>query len=62
VQAKVCLELLLTFKIVDYLGENNDMLRRTLQLGISLLHGGNREVQKVNSNRIISIPFSFIQF
>ncbi|CAF3538671.1 unnamed protein product [Rotaria sordida] len=27
-------------------GENNDMLQRTLQLGISLLHGGNREVQK----------------
>ncbi|CAF4631326.1 unnamed protein product, partial [Rotaria sp. Silwood2] len=27
-------------------GENNEMLRRTLQLGISLLHGGNREVQK----------------
>ncbi|CAF3685310.1 unnamed protein product [Rotaria sp. Silwood1] len=26
--------------------ENNEMLRRTLQLGISLLHGGNREVQK----------------
>lgn len=24
------------------------MLRRTLQLGISLLHGGNREVQKVS--------------
>ena len=24
------------------------MLQRTLQLGISLLHGGNREVQKVN--------------
>ena len=28
-------------------GENNEMLQRTLQLGISLLHGGNREVQKV---------------
>ncbi|CAF4826490.1 unnamed protein product [Rotaria sp. Silwood1] len=27
--------------------ENNEMLRRTLQLGISLLHGGNREVQKL---------------
>ncbi|CAF0782285.1 unnamed protein product, partial [Didymodactylos carnosus] len=27
-------------------GENNDMLQRTLQLGISLLHGGNRDVQK----------------
>ncbi|CAF0745111.1 unnamed protein product, partial [Didymodactylos carnosus] len=26
-------------------GENNDMLQRTLQLGISLLHGGNKEVQ-----------------
>jgi hypothetical protein len=26
------------------------MLQRTLQLGISLLHGGNREVQKVISN------------
>lgn len=25
------------------------MLQRTLQLGISLLHGGNREVQKVKS-------------
>ena len=25
------------------------MLRRTLQLGISLLHGGNREVQKVKN-------------
>jgi len=27
-------------------GENNEMLRRTLELGISLLHGGNRAVQK----------------
>ncbi|CAF1123978.1 unnamed protein product [Adineta steineri] len=27
-------------------GENNEMLQRTLQLGISLLHGGNLEVQK----------------
>ncbi|KAI0981288.1 hypothetical protein GJ496_001976 [Pomphorhynchus laevis] len=27
-------------------GENNDMLKRTLQLGISLLHGGNKQVQK----------------
>ncbi|CAF1381800.1 unnamed protein product, partial [Adineta ricciae] len=27
-------------------GENNEMLQKTLQLGISLLHGGNREVQK----------------
>jgi len=26
------------------------MLQGTLQLGISLLHGGNREVQKVNFN------------
>lgn len=24
------------------------MLQRTIQLGISLLHGGNRQVQKVN--------------
>jgi hypothetical protein len=32
----------------ENLGENNEMLQRTLQLGISLLHGGNREVQKVN--------------
>ncbi|CAF4321186.1 unnamed protein product, partial [Adineta steineri] len=31
-------------------GENNEMLQRTLQLGISLLHGGNLEVQKVNKN------------
>lgn len=31
-----------------HLGENNEMLQRTLQLGISLLHGGNREVQKVS--------------
>ena len=31
-------------------GENNEMLQRTLQLGISLLHGGNREVQKVIRN------------
>ena len=30
-------------------GENNEMLQRTLQLGISLLHGGNREVQKVTN-------------
>jgi hypothetical protein len=34
----------------ENLGEYNEMLQRTLQLGISLLHGGNREVQKVNSN------------
>ncbi|CAF4383987.1 unnamed protein product, partial [Rotaria sp. Silwood2] len=27
-------------------GENNEMLQGTLQLGISLLHGGNRQVQK----------------
>jgi hypothetical protein len=38
------------------------MLQRTLQLGISLLHGGNREVQKVNSNRITCITISFNQF
>ncbi len=35
-------------EIEKILGENNEMLQRTLQLGISLLHGGNREVQKVN--------------
>lgn len=29
-----------------FTGENNEMLRRTLELGISLLHGGNRAVQK----------------
>ena len=29
-------------------GENNEILRQTLELGISLLHGGNREVQKVS--------------
>ncbi|CAF3585496.1 unnamed protein product [Rotaria sp. Silwood1] len=34
-------------------GENNEMLRRTLQLGISLLHGGNREVQKNEQEAII---------
>lgn len=28
-------------------GQNNEMLQQTLQLGISLLHGGNRDVQKV---------------
>lgn len=33
-----------------FLGEYNEMLQNTLQLGISLLHGGNREVQKVNSD------------
>jgi hypothetical protein len=39
----------------ENLGENNEMLQRTLQLGISLLHGGNREVQKVK----ISIIFFY---
>lgn len=33
---------------IIHAGENNEMLQRTLQLGISLLHGGNREVQKVS--------------
>lgn len=39
---------LLLSSIKKHLGENNEMLQGTLQLGISLLHGGNREVQKVN--------------
>jgi hypothetical protein len=42
------------------LGENNEMLQRTLQLGISLLHGGNREVQKVNSNLYFVFIIYFI--
>jgi hypothetical protein len=33
------------------------MLQGTLQLGISLLHGGNREVQKVNFNYFFSLIF-----
>ena len=37
------------------LGENNEMLQRTLQLGISLLHGGNREVQKVNISSLVDL-------
>lgn len=45
-------------------GENNEMLQRTLQLGISLLHGGNRQVQKVKKRRrfaqtMFDIGFSF---
>ena len=41
------------------LGENNEMLQRTLQLGISLLHGGNRQVQKVDpSSSSLSYPSS----
>ncbi len=44
----------------ENLGEYNEMLQRTLQLGISLLHGGNREVQKVNFNLSFYLLFIII--
>ena len=57
VQAKVCFSLIFfraKFNDEKFVGENNEMLQRTLQLGISLLHGGNREVQKVNEQSFAS--------
>ena len=48
-------------RIVLHAGENNEMLQRTLQLGISLLHGGNRDVQKVERtcSRTALMPMAF---